>query len=347
MRNPLHSTGALLAAFAALGAFVSFSSAQTVATNPVGAVTKTIPVGLSTLGVTLTNSNLVVASCSANTSNVLTLVGITNVGALLTSGLPYYVEALTLGGNLEGDRFDVDAAATIAAANNTIVLNTSSTNNTFALTAGTAIGTQFALRQHVTLSQIQAACTTPLVGNNAASSADQIQFLNASGNGFVSYYLRSNGTEWRQVGGLVNLSNTPVPPGTGILISKRTSPVNIVMTGSVRTNTFAQPLTVGLTLKAAPYPVSYSPAALNGTGALGWTGNNAASAADQLQVLNASGNGFISYYLRSNGTEWRQVGGLTTVTSSSLFAFNSAYFVSRKTADANYVLTVPFSLTPL
>jgi len=38
MRNPLHSTRALLAAFAALGAFVSFSTAQTVATQPVGAV---------------------------------------------------------------------------------------------------------------------------------------------------------------------------------------------------------------------------------------------------------------------------------------------------------------------
>jgi hypothetical protein len=344
MTQNLSMSRALLAAMLALGGLVGTSSlsAQSVTTAPVGAVSKTIPVGLSSLAVTLTNPNLLVASCSANSSTVLTLTGVSNAGASLTAGLPYYVEAVS--GSLEGDRFDVDTAATITAANGTVVLNLASSNNTFVLTTNVAAGTQFALRQHVTLSQVQAACSAPLVGNNTASLADQIQFLNAAGNGFVSYYLRGNGTEWRQVGGLVNLNNTPVPAGTGILISKKTSPVSIVMTGSVRTNHFASPLAVGLSLKAAPYPVSYSPAGLNATQTLGWTPNNTASLADQIQVLNSSGNGFVSYYLRSNGTEWRQVGGLTAVTTNSLFPYDSGYFVSRKTSDVNYVLTAPFTL---
>lgn len=334
-----------MAAMLALGGLVGTSSlsAQSVTTAPVGAVSKTIPVGLSTLGVALTNPNLVVASCSANTSSVVTLTGVANVGALLVAGQPYYIESVNAG-VLEGDRFEVNTAATIAAGNGTVVLDSASPNNTFALTADSAVGTQFALRKHVTLAQIQAACTTALVGSNNSAAADQIQFLNSTGDGFVSYYLRGNGTEWRQVGGTVNLSNTAVPPGTGVIISKNTAPVVIVMTGEVRTNSFALPLPAGLSLRAPAYPVSYSASGLNATVPLGWFGSNNSAVADQLQVLNETGDGFVSYYLRGNGTEWRQVGGTTPVTATSLFSYDSGYFVARLNPDPNYILTRPFSL---
>jgi len=343
MTQKLSKRGAFLAASLVLGAaFAATSlSAQTVSTAPVGAVTKTINVGLNSVGITLLNPDLAVASASANTATSITLTGVSNAGALLTAGLPYYIEAV--GGTLEGERFDVDTAATIAAANGTVTLATSA-NNTFTLSTGNAVGTQFALRKHITLSQVQSFFTTPLVGNNNASLADQIQFLNANGTAFTAYYLRANLTEWRPAGSTTIATNTPIPPGVGILIKKVGSSATLVSTGGVRVNDFSMPMGVGLSFRAPAYPVSYSPAGLGGTASNGWTGNNNASLAEQLQVLNAGGTAFTAYYLRANGTEWRPTGSTTIVTTTALFNYDAGFMVSRKAADSNYILVSPVTL---
>ena len=342
MPSSIRSTRALLAAFAALSGFLSFSNAQTsVSTTPVGAVTTNIAVGVNSVGLTLVNPDLVTASVSSNTTSAITVSGVTNVGALLTSGLPYYVEVVS--GTMEGERFDVDTAATITSANGTITI-TSSPNNTMALTAGALASNQIALRKHVTLAQVQSLASTTLVGNNTANSADQIQLFNSATNSFTAYYLRGDGVTWRQVGSLTSANNVVIAPGTGFLFKKLTAATSLVSVGSVRTNDFAMPLSTGLAFRALPYPTAYSPTALNATTAGGWTGNNTASAADQLQVWNPATNSFTTYYLRADGTSWRAIGSLTNVAANNLFAADAGVLVSRKTADANYGLGVPFSL---
>jgi hypothetical protein len=326
-------------------ASLSFAQPVSVKTNPVGAVTKAIPVGLTSVGITLINPDLAVASCSANTASVITLTGISNVASLLTAGTPYYLEVISSPGAIEGDRFEVDTAATIAAANGTVVINTSSANNTIALTNNLAVGSQIALRKHITVAQVQSFFTTPLVGNNNSALADQIQILNPAGNGFVNYFLRGNLTEWRVSGTTTVATNFIIPPGVGIFVKKNTSPTSIVMTGGVRVNDFALPLPVGLSLRAHGYPISYSPSTLGGTAALGWTANNQAALSDQLQVLNSSGTGFTNYFLRGNGTEWRLSGTTTVVTTTEVLPFSDAFVVSRKQADASFVVLAPSSLS--
>lgn len=340
----LSKRGAILAASLVLGAAFTASSlsAQSVSTAPVGAVTKTINVGLNSVGITLLNPDLVVASASANTATSITLTGVTNVGALLTAGLPFYVEAVS--GPLEGERFDVDTAATIASANGIVTLATSA-NNTFALAADNAVGTQFALRKHVNLAQVQSFFTTPLVGSNTAGSADQIWILNAAGTAFAQYYLRADLTTWRLTTGATNVANTViVPPGTGIIIQKRTAAATLVSTGGVRVNDFAMPLAVGLSFRAPAYPINFTPASLGGTVANGWTGNNTSGSADQLRVLNAAGSAFNAYYLRADGTSWRLTTGATNVATTELFSYDSGFMVSRKSADTNYILNSPITL---
>ena len=343
MTQKLSKRGAFLAASLVLGAALGVSSlsAQTVSTAPVGAVTKTINVGLNSVGITLLNPDLVVANASANTATTITLSGVTNAGALLTAGLPYYVEAV--GGTLEGERFDVDTAATIAAANGSVTLATSA-NNTFALATGNAVGTQFALRKHITLAQIQSFFTTPLVGNNNPGLADQIQFLNSTGTAFTSHNLRTNGTEWRLSGTATVTTNLAVPPGVGILFNKVNSSATMVITGGVRVNDFSMPMPAGLSFRAPGYPISFSPASLGGTQANGWTGNNNPGLADQLQLLNPAGTAFTSHNLRTNGTEWRLSGTATVVTTSPLFSFDSGFMISRINADSNYILVSPVTL---
>lgn len=327
---------------AALLLALSTLNAQSVTTAPVGAVTKTINVGLNSVGLSLINPDLVVANCSTNTANAITLDGIPNVGALLTSGHPYYIEAIS--GDLEGERFDVDTAATIAASNSTVVLNTSSTNNTFPLETGNAVGSQFALRKHVTLSQIQSFFTSPLVGAVSPAAADQIWILNSSG-AFSQYYLRNDLTTWRLTTGTTNVADTVfIPPGTGFIVQKRGAPSSMVVTGGVRVNDFAMPMPVGLSFRAPPYPISYSPASLGATSANGWTGSLSPAAADQLRLLNSSGTNFDSYYLRNDGVTWRLSTGTTNVADVELFNYDTGFLIARKTADTNYILVSPISL---
>jgi len=325
----------LIAAFAALG-LASIVSAQTVSTKPVGAVTTTVPVGLSTLGITLINPDSLVANCSANTATVLTLSGASNVGALLTAGVPYYVEGVS--GILVGDRFEVDVAGTIAAANGSVVINATSPNNTFTLVSGNAVGTQFALRRHFTLSQVQSMFSAPLVASTTVSSADQIRLFNSATNSFVTYSLR-NQTTWVQ--GAINSNNVAIPPGSGVLFSKRSAPGALTLTGSVRTNDFAMPMPVGLSFMSPGFPISYSPASLGGIAANGWTGSNTLSLADQIRIFNPVTGAFVTNFLRANGA-WAQ--GAATVTTSELISFNNAFLLSRRTADPIYFLSAPANL---
>jgi hypothetical protein len=245
-------------------------------------------------------------------------------------------------GTLEGDRFDLDTVATITAADATVVLNTSSANNTLSsLTADALNGSSVAIRKHVTLEQLQTAFSPALIGSNNPASADQVQLFNPGTGAFTAYYLRSNGTEWRAQGGSVAVNKTPVAPGVGFLVRKLTTATTFTSTGTVRTNDFAFPMPQGSTFRAPGFPVSYSPSSLGGTAAAGWTGNNNPAGADQLQVFNPSTGAFTVYYLRSNGTEWRAQGGASSVSSSELFAGDAPFMVLKRQADLNYVMLSP------
>jgi hypothetical protein len=321
-------------------ALFAFSVAQaqiTSATDPVGFQTTQIPVGTSTLGNPLVNANVVQAGATANTSSVVTVNGVANIGSLLSAAEPYYIEVTA--GPLEGERFDLDTGATIAAANSTVVLNAASPNNTSTLAPDTLAGSTIALRKHVTLEQLQSFFSPALVGNNSAASADQISLYN---NGtLTSYFLRSDNVTWRQVGTTTTANKVVVPSGTGFFVTKRGTASSFTSVGTVRMNDFAFPMPSGDTFRAPGFPVSYSPASLGGTSTDGWTGNNSASSADQLQVFNPSTGTFTSYFLRGDGVTWRQVGTTTTVTTDQLFADNNAFLVLRRTSDQNYILVNP------
>jgi hypothetical protein len=315
-------------------------NAQTTATtDPVGFQSTPVPVGTSSLGNPLVNANVVQAGASANTSSIITLTGVTNAGALLTAGEPYYVEVVD--GALEGERFDVDTAATITAGNATVVLSTSSPNNTSTLSPSVVVGSSIALRKHVTIEQLQTYFSPGLTGNNNFALADQISLYNPAGGILTSYFLRGDNVTWRQVGTTTTANKFVVASGTGFFVTKRNSATSFTSVGTVRMNDFAFPMPAGGTFRAPGFPVSYSPSSLGGTSADGWTGNNNFALADQLQVFNPVSGIFTSYFLRGDGLTWRQVGTTTTVTTQQLFADNNGFLVLRRNADQNYILVNP------
>ena len=316
-------------------------SQSTVSTPIVGFQKVTVPVGLSTAGFPLLNSDVLKSSATTFTDLSLSITGTTNIGASLIAGEPYYIEIYS--GALKGDRFDINTSETIAAANGTVILDPASNNNTYPVASiGSQLGgALIALRKHVTIEQIQAMAGSALVGNNTATAADQIQLYDNATGGYSSYFLRGDGVTWRKVGTVTVANKVIIAPGTGVFIAKKGGSVDLISTGTVRQNDFANPYKVGLQLSAPAYPIDISPAGIGGNTSNGWTGNNTATSADQIQVYNTGTGGYDAYFLRGDGSTWRKVGTVTTVTSNSVVTAGQAYFVSRKSADNNNVLVNP------
>jgi hypothetical protein len=332
----------LTAALAIHVAAVMAGNAQTtVNSGIVGYQTITVPVGLSTAGFPLLNPDVLKVSTTTLTGAALALEGQTNVGALLSSVEPYYIEVYS--GTLKGDRFDVDVAATIGAANGNVVLNSASLNNTllFSSVGSNLNGATVALRKHITIEQVQGMASSPLVGNNNASSADQIQFYDNVSAAIAAYFLRADGITWRKVGTTDVANKIPIPSGVGVFFSKKTGVATLTAVGNVRLNDFSVPYRVGLQLAASGVPIDVTPTSQGGTAANGWTGSNNPSSADQIQVYNPAVSAFDSYFLRGDGTTWRKVGTTDAVTTTVVATSGQAFFVSRKTADSSNILVNP------
>jgi hypothetical protein len=322
-----------LLAILALAASPAFLHAQTESySDIVGYQTTTLPVGLTSLAVPLLNPDLVKTAATSLAGSGLTLSGQTNVGGLLTSGEPYYVEVYS--GALKGDRFDVDTEATITAGNGSVTLNPSSGNNTFpvASIASQLDGATIALRKHVTLAQIETMFSTPVVANNNPSLADQISLF--SGSSFTAYSRRTDG-QWRKSGDTANYAKLAVAPGAAVLINRRSTPTSIVSSGNVRQNDFARPIKTGLQFfgPAAPLDKSFTEfGVLANTN--GWVGNNNPSLADQVYIF--TGSSFVAYSLRADN-QIRKSGDTVNYANSALLTSEKGFLVKRANANSDLV----------
>jgi hypothetical protein len=333
-----------LLAILTLAATPAFLHAQTTSySDIVGYQTVPVAAGLSTAGFPLLNTDVVKTAATSVSGNSVALSGESNLGGKLTSDEPYYIEVYS--GALKGDRFDVNTAATITAANGNVVLDSASANNTYSVAsiASQLDGATIALRKHITIEQVQSMSSTPLVGNNSAAAADQIQFYDSAATAYVGYFLRGDGVTWRKVGTTSIANKTPIPSGTGVFISKQGSASQLTAIGTVRQNDFALPFVTGLQLKAPAYPIDISPSSIGATAANGWSGNNSAATADQIQVYNPAASAYDGYFLRGDGTTWRKVGTTTTVTTSNVATSAQAYFVTRASGNSDNTLVNPIS----
>lgn len=310
--------------------------AQSVATTPVGAVTKDIPVGLVDLGVTLVNAPVLSAGVMNNTASAIVMAGVGNVGSLLSSSDPYYVE-ITAGVH-ESERFEVDVPATKAADNSSIVIKGNDALNTLPSLANVDLaGSSLVIRKHFTLRQVSESTSPAFVGNNNPSLADQIWLFDSSTKQFVVNFLRGDGVTWRRSGTTTVTSDLPIPSGTGVLIRKTTAATKIVMIGSVRMNDYIYQFPGGLSFHSIPDPMNHSPSSFGGTATNGWMGNNNPSLADQIWTFNANTGTFVVHFLRGDGVTWRVSGTTTEVTQNELLTSSSAFMVKRLLSDDEYI----------
>ena len=325
---------------AILVAAVMAGNAEPVYSDIVGYHTKTISPGLNSVGLPLLKSDLVKTTATSVTGNSILLSGETNFGAKLNSAKSYYVEVYS--GTLKGDRFDVDVAGSIAAANGGVVVNPSSGNNTMPVASiGTNLNNaSIAVREHISIADLEAMLSAPAAGTASIATSDSIGFTES---GSIVFYTKKSDGTWKRVGNSNDFSSKVIPPGVGVFFKKYTGTATITQIGNVRDNDFARAYTTTLDLIAPAYPMDNSPASIGvqaGTGATDWFGGTVATG-DSISIVQSGS--LVRYSLKSDGKLTRVGNSADFIADPTIIAGNDAQLIKRSKANTDTVQVRPYS----
>ncbi len=323
-----------------LAAFAAVQAQATLSSRPQGVIKTTFSAGVNALSLPLLGDEIflgVVGSCSANT---VIFTG-SNPAERLEAGKKYYLEVET--GSLEGERFDIDAAAS-AGASLALDLSAASFSTSSSIAPGALNGARVALREHITLSTLTTLFTPALVGHNSAARADGVLlWVNGA---LRTYYLRADGTTWRESGKAVNESQRVIPPDTSLVLVLNSGRREWEHMGGVRTNAFRVKLTAGTRAFATGFPVDLSPVQIgafvddNVPAGQRWVGSDAPGLADMLHVFEQGA--FVPYHLRADGVRWRRVGHDADVQNSPLLRAMGAVTLKRNNPDLDALIVRPY-----
>ena len=222
----------------------------------------------------------VVDGNSVNTLNLATSVGSGSLIASLDAAKSYYVEVID--GPQEGHRFAINRATTTAT---TLGINTTSTDNTKALTTSLLNGAHVVIREHHTINSLFP--PAGLLAGNSTGNADYI--VTYKDGEWVTFWLLDmgpNGKRWVKDGDvtLADYGSRTVPPSEGIYFHRQALSITVARSGHVRSNDFATPLRVGSSLIASGYPLDQSYASRGMTIPAGFHGGVEVPHADQVLI---------------------------------------------------------------
>jgi len=321
-----------------------------VSSDAIGYYRFTINPGFQTVSISLINEASFTSTIGSSTSSTISssFAG-AQLGGIVDTTKKYYVE-VTDGPNSVSDvyvghRFEVDEAATFAADNNVISIETvlEERLQSTLQSVPDLSGYQMELREHVVLNSVFNKANFSGGGN--VGSADQLLIFN--GTIYETYYLFQSGAIkiWLRIGaGFATQDEKPLYPNQGILFKRKTGQpaVPIILKGKVRSNPFVQPLIQGFNLISEGFPISISPTDRDAAPG-DFTGASGIGDADQVSIYN--GTTYDTYYLFniSTFTLWRKLnGGFTDYTDTDFFEYNKAVFLKRQTADSDYRVPLPW-----
>lgn len=356
-------------------ALAATASAQTtVLSAPVGVMTETIHHGSAGLALPLIGADLLVGVATGNTAGTVAFPAATgDLGARLTAGSRYYLEIAT--GPLEGERLDIDTAATIAAAGPSLVLDLG--GDTFStlssVPTGALTGARCLVRAHVTLADLPAMFSPALSGDRRHRHwGDSVSLLGTRG--FETYILGEDNASWysedERGGGEwasrhrawcarkkhkrppTDYRDLVIPPDVSIVVSVNGSARTWTHEGLVRTNAFRKNLVRGLQAFASGFPVDLSPAQIGAfvdpaePAATRWTGSNIFPFADQIEVLFSGRKPLNLYFLRGDGRTWQALtrSWREDFANQSILGDTDMILIRRKNPDPAFVIPVPFEL---
>lgn len=355
MPSSIRSTRALLAAFAALSGFLSFSNAQSVATTPVGAMTYSFPatgVGQTAstyIAIPLNNPSIYSGPVASLTGTTLTFAGTPfTTGQLAQAGSPYFARIAT------GAQAGRTVLVTANTANSITVDVTDRSSQTTNLDLGgfaVAAGDRIEIIVGDTLASFFGDNTggNPLTfsGGTFLSNADTVSIYNKGTAKFDTYFYSTTAGYWRLSNVNANANNTVLYPENGVGILRRASRpvVSFTVLGDVPS---VKPITKVTTNSSifssirVPAPVTLAQLQLSN-----WTKSNFVSSADTLSLYNPTTGRFDVYFQRADNNQWRKSGG-GTVDQSALVIQPEAIvgFLKRGTVSgATSYLSYPLPYT--
>jgi hypothetical protein len=332
----------LLAAFCA--SVLSANAGTTVTSAPYGAMTSNISTSTAGLSFPLLK-DVFAGRISANAGHTLSFES-SGIGAALTAGKRYYVEVVS--GPLEGERLDLNTAATINSGVATLDLGPASNSTSGALATNVLANARAVVRPHMTLGQLGSMFSPALVGNTANPHADGVRIYGGPA-GQTTYYLRTDGT-WRTTPASPDQSGLVIPPDTSITLVLRSGAKQWTHLGAVRTNAFRKKLKTNVQSFATGFPLDMSAVQIGAfvdpleAPGVRWTGSNNSAQADTLRVHDAATDTYKIYYLRANGTSWYLNGGSTDYSNTPFLPAQGALLIGRQKADPGYLIIRPFDL---
>jgi hypothetical protein len=286
-------------------------------------------------------------SIAGTIASVANSAASTSVSALMVSGREYYLDVLS--GSLEGNRWEVDEAASTATS---IALLPADAKSTRPDVPQALAGSLIALRPHWQVGDLFP--TTVYHATNNATTADNLVFFDNSTGAYSTLWLANapSGKKWVVVGDatLTSQNNRTIASGEGLFARPRTSVVSGLWFGVVRSSKFACPLNQGMCFTGNPYPLSQSFNSRLMTAAAGFTGSNNANLADKVYFWAGDAGSVTSYnvyYLLKSGAieRWLKVGDatLTNHAGDQLFVGGRATFVYSIHAQPNWIMPLPWT----
>jgi len=299
---------------------------NTVYSDTVGYQAKSIGAGsLSVISAPFTDA-VVTGTISAATSSSVTFGGVSNLGSLVNSTDPLYIEVSS--GSLEGERYDI-VLTSITSATDTLNISTASSNNTSTFPGATLVGASVALRKHTTLNSLKS-MFSPGLKTGTATTGDLVYVFTSGA--WAPYYLDTSSI-WKKSGSLSSQNYVVIPPSSAVMLKRvDTTATVFTQTGSVRKNKFAKNYKAGLGVYAPGFPIAYSPNSLGATTAGGWSNG------DIIYVMTSGA--FVPYTFNSTAGSWKRTGNLSDFKASELLTSDSGILV-KKANSANVSETSP------
>ncbi len=313
-------------------------------TTPVGWQQTTLTTGTQSYGLNLSSADLFTGSIVAADATGITLSEQAALASAMDPAQHYYLEVIS--GPQAGHRLDVQSTTSTAC-----IIAADSPNTTLAAANVTSLtGARVSLRAHRTLGSVFDPAR--FQGSTVATSADQVLFYTSTGYNTCWLYALGNTRNWvLSDGTLASVNDTPIPPGTGVMLQiASTTPAPLLTTGSVRTTPFARPLQTGYNLFANPWPLDTTPAqACLTTPAL--VASTAFSSADQLQLwkgdTTAGASGYAGYWLFQMPGQltpiWISTGDATLLSrnTTTLLRAGRATFIKAQAKPNRAVWVIP------
>jgi len=344
-------TSIAAALFVALSLAVGSSSAQTVATDPVGFLTLNVkgttgfPGGttsaLSFVGLSMAPLVAYQASLSSASGNTLVDSSATWTDNQFNGATNnYYVELLT------GTGAGITSQITGTSASGKSI--TTADNLSSFVTAGTT----YRIRKNWTLAALFGPNNESGLGGGTSTTADEILVLNQSTGVYTTYYYKTSGvggTGWRSTASTstdVSLSGF-FKPTDGILIRRHQSAdLGVPLVGAVKLGQTSIPIGIGLNIVSNPYPsgtLTLANSGLLGSG----IGQGTSTTADLIQVLNPATGIYTTYYYKNSGvggTGWRSTNSTSVDESNAALPFGTSFIVQRKVNSSfRWIMPQPFT----